>query len=373
MSDEEKYIGLMTGTSVDSIDTALITIKDNKVKKVVAYAEYPISKDVRKKIEELCLPGFNEIDKLGQLSRELGLLFADATLSLLAKENVKASSIKAIGSHGQTIRHRPDYDHPFTLQIGDPSTIAFQTGITTIADFRTKDIAGGGQGAPLTPVFHNTQFSDNLTPRIVLNIGGIANVSRLRSNSDVSLLGFDTGPGNTLMDYWIKRHLQESYDHQGHWAKSGTLNSELLNLMLAHPYFQKTPPKSTGREEFSSRWLNDILAKTPSIKPQNIQRTLCELTALTISKAISECATEGGEIILCGGGSKNIFLIERLSALLPGYQFDSTESHGIAVEAVEAAAFAWLAHRTLNSLPGNCASVTGACRDLILGGIYFAD
>lgn len=372
MSDEEKYIGLMSGTSVDSIDAALVTITDNKVK-VLAYYEYPITKKLQTKVEELCLPGFNEIDRLGELSRELGILFADATLSLLASENIKTTSVKAIGSHGQTVRHRPGYPHAFTLQIGDPSTIAFQTGITTVADFRAKDIAGGGQGAPLTPAFHNAQFSHKSTPRIVLNIGGIANISRLSYKLDSTLLGFDTGPGNTLMDYWTKRHLQKHFDHQGEWAKSGVLNMTLLDLMLSHPYFQKEAPKSTGREEFSSQWLEGVLALTSFIKPQDIQRTLCEFTALTICKAIDQCATTGSEIILCGGGSKNTFLVERLKALLPKYRFDSTQSHGIAVEAVEASAFAWLAYRTLNQLPGNCASVTGTQRDLILGGIYFAD
>lgn len=370
MDDEAKYIGLMSGTSVDSIDTALVSISNNKVK-VLAYSEYPVTSALRNKIEELCLPGPDEIDHMGELDRQLGLLFAEATLDLLAKQSVPASAIRAIGSHGQTIRHRPNLPYPFTLQIGDPSTIAFQTGITTVAHFRAKDIAGGGQGAPLTPTFHNAQFSTE-KPRVVLNMGGIANISRL-SSAKTHLLGFDTGPANTLMDAWIKQHCQQNYDQQGNWAKSGHLHTNLLSAMLAHPYFEKAAPKSTGREEFSIRWLNDILSRMEPIAAHDVQRTLCEFTALTISQAMTRFAPECTEIILCGGGSKNSFLVERLQALLPEHRFDTTDSHGIPVDAVEAAAFAWLAHRTLHSLTGNCASVTGARHDLILGGIYQAN
>lgn len=370
MDDEAKYIGLMSGTSVDSIDTALVSIKDDKVK-LLAYAEYPIEHTLRRRIETLCLPGQDEIDQMGVLDRELGYLFAKAALDLLAKEGVPASSIKAIGSHGQTIRHRPNLSPAFTLQIGDPSTIAFKTGITTVAHFRAKDIAGGGQGAPLTPTFHNSQFSGP-APRLVLNLGGIANISRL-SSASTNLIGFDTGPANTLMDAWIKQQCQQDYDYQGEWARRGCLHALLLKTLLAHPYFGKTIPKSTGREEFSIRWLNDILSYLEPIPAQDVQRTLCEFTAQSISQAVARFTPECAEIILCGGGSKNNFLVERLQALLPQHRFDTTESFGISVNAVEAAAFAWLAHRTLHSLPGNCTNVTGASRDLILGGIYQAN
>ncbi len=370
MHDEAKYLGLMSGTSVDSIDAALVSIHNNKVN-VLAYSEYPVANTLRNKIERLCLPSPDEIDLMGEVDRELGLLFAEAALDLLAKQRLPTSAINAIGSHGQTIRHRPNLPHPFTLQIGDPSTIAFQTGITTVAHFRAKDIAGGGQGAPLTPTFHDAQFSAE-KPRVVLNLGGIANISRL-SSAKTPLLGFDTGPANTLMDAWIKQQHQQNYDHQGQWAKSGRLHADLLSAMLAHPYFAKTAPKSTGREEFSICWLTGILSQMAPIPAQDVQRTLCEFTALTISQAVTRFAPECSEIILCGGGSKNSFLVERLQMLLPEQRFDTTNSYGIAVDAVEAAAFAWLAHRTLHSLAGNCAQVTGASRDLILGGIYQAN
>ena len=369
MNSKELYIGLMSGTSIDSIDAALVSFQHGKAQ-VQGFHEHPISEKIRSSIGNLCLPGENEIDRAGSLSHELGLLFANAALTLLSQQKVKPENVLAIGSHGQTIRHRPQSNHPFTLQIGDPSTIAYHTGITTIADFRSKDIAAGGQGAPLVPAFHLAQFHHNTQARIILNIGGIANITRLPATKMQPLIGLDTGPGNTLMDYWCNKHLQRPFDNHGSWARSGHLNTTLLDRFLQHPYFKRTGPKSTGREEFSSTWLNDTLKDFAELAPETVQNTLCELSAQSISNTIKQYAATGFEIIICGGGAKNKLLTERLEARLTDYTFSTSAHYGINIDAVEATAFAWLAQQTLNALPGSRGSVTGAKKDLILGGIY---
>ncbi|MBV1874550.1 MAG: anhydro-N-acetylmuramic acid kinase [Gammaproteobacteria bacterium] len=369
MNSEELYIGLMSGTSIDSIDAALVSFYQGKTQ-VLGFHEHPIPSKVRLSIESLCLPGDNEIDRSGSLSHELGLIFADAALTLLSQQKVAPGKVLAIGSHGQTIRHRPQTSHPFTLQIGDPSTIAYHTGITTVADFRSKDIAAGGQGAPLVPAFHSAQFHHKERPRIILNIGGIANITRLPADNNQALIGLDTGPGNTLMDYWCNKHLQRPFDNHGLWARSGHLDKTLLDRFLQHQYFQRQGPKSTGREEFSSLWLNDILQDFAELSPETVQCTLCELSAQSISNTIKQYTNPSFEIIICGGGAKNKLLTERLKALLPSYILSTSAHYGISIDAVEAAAFAWLAQQTLKALPGSRSSVTGAKKDLILGGIY---
>ena len=369
MSSKPLYIGLMSGTSVDAIDVALVSFYQKKAK-VEGFYEHPIPPNIQHEISELCLPGSNEIDRSGELDQALGELFAQAALSLLEQQGLTSKAIHAIGSHGQTIRHRPKAKHPFTLQIGNPSVIAYRTGITTVADFRAKDMAAGGQGAPLVPAFHQDQFYKQGHPRVILNIGGIANISLLNENPKQRLLGFDTGPGNTLMDYLAQKHLNQPYDHDGDWARSGQVSAELLETLLRHKYFSQNAPKSTGREEFSPHWLKQILSSHKNLPAKDIQRTLCELTARSISAAVQQYAETGSEILLCGGGSKNSLLLERISALLKGYTLGTTNTAGINADAVEAAAFAWLAYRTMHSLTGSRGSVTGAKRDLILGGIY---
>ncbi|MBV1871721.1 MAG: anhydro-N-acetylmuramic acid kinase [Gammaproteobacteria bacterium] len=369
MNSEKLYIGLMSGTSIDAIDTALVSFKDDKAS-VLAFYEHAIPSSVQVAISGLCQPGNNEIDRAGELDQCLGILFADAALSLMNKEGLAASAIYGIGSHGQTIRHRPNASHPFTLQIGNPSVIAYQTGITTVADFRAKDMAAGGQGAPLVPAFHQYQFYDKGFSRGILNIGGIANLSCLCDGASQNLSGFDTGPGNTLMDYWIHKHLNKAFDNNGDWARSGQLNAHLLEEFLTHGYFSRRPPKSTGREEFSPTWLESVLCKHPALPTEDVQRTLCELTARSIGDAVCRHLSSGSEVLLCGGGSKNQFLAGRLTDLLKNYSLGTTKKLGIDVDAVEAAAFAWLAHRTLASLTGSCRGVTGAQRDTVLGGIY---
>jgi anhydro-N-acetylmuramic acid kinase len=359
----------MSGTSVDAIDVALVSF-DHEKAKVEGFYEHPIPANIQHEISGLCLPGPNEIDRAGELDQALGELFAQAALSLLEQQGLTSKAIQAIGSHGQTIRHRPKAERPFTLQIGNPSVIAYRTGITTVADFRAKDMAAGGQGAPLVPAFHQDQFYKPHHPRVILNIGGIANISLLNDNPSQHLLGFDTGPGNTLMDYWAQKCLNQPYDHDGDWARGGQVDVELLEILLSHTYFAQNAPKSTGREEFSPRWLEPILSGHKNLPTKDIQRTLCELTARSIGAAIQQHAKMGSEILLCGGGSKNSLLVERIAALLKGYSLGTTNTAGIDADAVEAAAFAWLAYRTMHSLTGSRGSVTGAKQDLILGGIY---
>lgn len=359
----ELYIGLMSGTSVDGIDAALVDFSEPQPKLLgTLYQEY--SSELRQKIVDLCQPGLNEINRLGELDVQLGKAFASISQSLLKNHAIEPAHIRAIGSHGQTIRHHPAQG--FTLQIGDPNIIAAETGITTIADFRRRDIAWGGQGAPLVPAFHQTMFTAKDHHRIILNIGGIANITVLPTNGD--LIGFDTGPGNTLLDAWMEKHCQKACDHQGAWAATGKINQELLANLLDDPFFKLTSPKSTGREYFNLAWLETFL--TPDISPVDVQTTLVELTARSILAAAASHISSG-EIFVCGGGVHNDFLMQRLHQLAASFSVQSTQSLGIDPNWVEAMAFAWLAKQTLEKKTGNIKAVTGAKRDTVLGGVYF--
>lgn len=366
----ELYIGLMSGTSADAIDAVVVSINNQSISIINNHSlSYPNA--IRHEILALSTPGENEIVRMGILDQKLGDLFAQTTIELLEKSNIDADKIHAIGSHGQTIRHYPPSvsQHPFSLQIGDANIIAQQTGITTVTDFRRKDIAAGGEGAPLVPAFHNAVFSDKTKQRVILNIGGMANISIL--NFDNECTGFDTGPGNALMDAWIYQHKQQAYDDKGSWSKTGTSNTELLGILLGNPYFQSTPPKSTGRETFNSDWLKNCLSQTTvSIKPEDIQATLLELTAISISNSIKNYAKECSEVYVCGGGAFNQALIQSLHNKLTPIMVTTTESLGIPPQWVEAAAFGWLAHQTMHNKPANCPKVTGAKHSAILGGIY---
>lgn len=370
----ELYIGLMSGTSVDAIDAALIECAGQRVR-LVAWHEEPILNTTRSSILALCASGDDEIERMGVLDRELGHAFAGAALALLGKAGVDRRQIRAIGSHGQTIRHRPpSHSRPtcqaFTLQIGDPNTIAEVSGITTVADFRRREVAAGGQGAPLVPRFHQAVFSAPEVNRAIVNIGGMSNISLLKGQQ--LLAGYDTGPGNALQDGWIHIHRGEPYDREGAWAASGSLAKELLTALIAHPYFHAMPPKSTGREMFNLSWLETVLGEQQgeAISPINVQTTLAELTAQSIAMAIerAECIIE--EIYLCGGGAHNTHLKNRLQCLLRHRSVHTTERLGIHPDWVEAAAFAWLAKRCLERLPGNCPELTGASGERILGGVY---
>ncbi len=364
------YIGLMSGTSVDGIDAALVSVPAAGPLTLQATHQHPFPPAVRDAIQALLQPGDNEIERAGELDMRLGQLFAEAALALLRKSGILPKDIRAIGSHGQTIRHRPQTVPAFTRQIGNPSVIAERTGITTVADFRARDMAAGGEGAPLAPAFHRWFFRKSGANRVIVNIGGIANLSWLPAAEHDALLGFDTGPGNTLLDQWIARERGERYDRDGVWAASGRVHAELLARLLADEYFAKPPPKSTGREHFHLAWLQQRLAGNP--KPQDVQATLAELTAASIAQAMHFLPGRVEEIYVCGGGSHNHYLLARLRAQLPGVPIATTEVLGLDPDWVEAAAFAWLAHQTLAGRPGNLPSVTGAHRPVVLGGIYLA-
>lgn len=373
MPEKDLYIGLMSGTSVNSIDAALIDFTGNELK-IVASHEHDIPLEIKHKILEVCTPGENEIEKTGDLDRALGILFAHATDQLLGEAGVSPDDVKAIGSHGQTIRHHPKgvlSDLGFSTQIGDPNTIASLTGITTVADFRRKDVALNGHGAPLAPAFHQDSFSHPEITRCIINIGGMANVTYLPAEKDhdsETIFGFDTGPGNVLMDTWITLEIGKSYDKNGEWAKSGTVNNSLLRTLLSYPYFSLGYPKSTGREEFNKQWLLGHIDK--ELAPEDIQATLLELTARSISEAVKKHCSKANELYVCGGGAHNEYLMSRIQANCPSKKLATTEELNIHPDWVEACAFAWLAKRTMERLPGNLPEVTGATRPAILGGIF---
>lgn len=359
------YIGLISGTSADGIDAALVDFSGNEPTLIgMHYTEFSVA--LRQRILELSQPSFNEINRLGELDVSLGKEFAQAAKMLLKKYKINHEAIHAIGSHGQTVRHHPDLQ--FTLQIADPNIIAADTGITTVADFRRRDMAYGGQGAPLVPALHRALLATETKDRVVVNIGGIANVTLLPKNNHNDIQGFDTGPGNTLQDAWIHLHYQKPYDHQGKWAASGTVHEDLLLNLLNDPYFHLNPPKSTGPEYFNLAWLEKYLM--PAIKPADVQATLVELTARSITDSIKKHLSSG-EILVCGGGVHNHFQMQRLNELAKPFTVQSTQTVGVDPDWIEAIAFAWLAKQTLEKKPGNIATVTGARQSTVLGGVYY--
>jgi len=363
------YIGLMSGTSVDGIDAALVSIPPAGGFTLVATHQHALPDAVRLAVQALMQPGADEIDREGELDMQLGRLFAEAASALLKKSGLPPSQIRAIGSHGQTIRHRPRATHAFTRQIGNPSVIAEATGITTVADFRSRDMAAGGQGAPLVPAFHTALFRKAGTDRAIVNIGGIANITWLPGDAQAEVIGFDTGPGNTLLDFWASQQLGRAYDQDGAWASGGNVLPDLLARMLSDDYFRQRPPKSTGREHFHREWLGRYLAGGEA--PQDVQATVAELSARSIADALRQLLPgTPQEVYVCGGGSHNRDLLARLQAALGPVRLASTAALGLDPDWVEAAAFAWLAHQTLAGHPGNLPSVTGARRPVVLGGIY---
>lgn len=358
----------MSGTSLDAIDAALVDFSAGQPPKLLQSYMHPIPAAIRSEIELVCQPGPDEINRAGAVDRRLGELFAEATVELLEQANVPATQIRAIGSHGQTIRHHPDKSVPFTLQIGDPNTIAFLTGITTVADFRRMDVAAGGQGAPLVPAFHDATLRDDSENRVVINLGGMANITVLAKDTPVT--GFDTGPGNVLMDSWIQKKRQLPYDQNGIWASSGHCNIALLDQLLSHTYIRTPAPKSTGRETFHLAWLESLLTTFTTVSDADIQRTLLEFTARSIALAINELPLPIDRALLCGGGSHNGMLRERIRELLAGVDVGSTTDVGVEADWLEAMAFAWLAKQRLDRVSGNIPAVTGASRHCILGGVY---
>jgi anhydro-N-acetylmuramic acid kinase len=363
------YIGLISGTSMDGIDAALVEFGDRSIQ-VAATLSYAYPEELRERliIASRQPAGFS-IDEYGELDHWAGECFRDAALALLDSAEIAIDAVRAIGSHGQTVRHRPDAKHPFTIQVGNADVIAKGTGIDCVADFRSADVALGGEGAPLVPLFHHWLLRSAKIDRCILNIGGIANVTLLPASHD-RISGFDTGPGNTLMDAWSRRHEGSDFDESGRWASTGRSDDALLTAMLGDPYFAKTPPKSTGFEYFNEDWLSQF--DPDRANAADVQATLCELTARSIAGAIFEHAPGTAELLVCGGGIHNNELMRRLAANLPSLRIVSTIDHGLDPDWVEACAFAWLAMRALESRPGNAPSVTGASRATILGAIHRA-
>ncbi|MBT8081474.1 MAG: anhydro-N-acetylmuramic acid kinase [Gammaproteobacteria bacterium] len=361
------YIGLMSGTSMDGIDAALVAFGRRQVH-VVATHQRPYAETLRHALRKaVATPVDQPIDNIGALDRQVGECFRDAVAELLSLGGVAAQDVVAIGSHGQTVRHQPDGLRPYTLQIGNPDLIARGTGITTVADFRSADIVAGGQGAPLVPPFHDWLFGRGESGRVILNIGGIANITILGSG-DAPVRGFDTGPGNTLLDQWSLRHRGEPFDRDGAWAATGTSDAKLLARLLAYEYFRLDPPKSTGVEEFNLAWLAHF--DVESLPPADVQATLAELSAQTIVGDVARHAPGTRELLVCGGGAHNLDLMGRLRRNLPATRIETTTVAGLDPDWVEAVAFAWLAMRTMNNQTGNLPSVTGARHKVVLGTIH---
>ena len=362
------YIGLMSGSSLDGIDIAIVDFAAQPPK-LIHCATQAFEKSLKQRIRKATLDSSDSIDALCQLDVELGIAYANVVNQSLEIVGLEPSKICAIGNHGQTIRHHPSGDLPYTLQIGDPNTLAVRTGISTVGDFRRRDVALGGQGAPLAPAFHNFIFRSHSIDRAIVNIGGIANITCLPANPESDVVGFDTGPGNTFLDYWINQHQGLSQDDRGKWAASGRVIESLLNEMLTkEPYFDQLPPKSTGTDYFSPGWLKQYLQ--PEFSPPDVQATLLELTALTIAKGLTQLTIPPQECYICGGGVNNLLLMDRLKQVMPGCSVDSTEALGIDPEYVEALAFAWLARQSINHQTGNLPTVTRAEAGAVLGGFY---
>lgn len=365
-ASQDLYVGTITGTSVDGLDIALVDL--SKQIDLIATKTVEFPEALRVALLALGQPGADDLDRIGAVDAELGAFTGKAILSFLAAHAIEPEQIQAIGSHGQTIRHRPDLEHPFTWQIGDPNQIAEITGITTVADFRRRDMAAGGQGAPLVPAFHEALFRSADQARVLLNVGGISNITWLPADASIPVSGFDTGPGNGLLDAWFSRHRNAAFDAGGAWARSGQLQEALLNRLMADPYLQREPPKSTGREVFNLPWLAQQ-ADLSQWSPEDVQRTLLEFTAVSVHSAIERWAQPAEQLVVCGGGRLNDFLMERLAAVT-GLPTGSSESLGFDGDGMEAAAFAWLAARRLAGLAGNAAAVTGAEGPRVLGAIY---
>jgi anhydro-N-acetylmuramic acid kinase len=358
----------MSGTSLDGVDAALTEFKQAPGQalesKVIKTYTLPFSAELREELLALHEIGHNEIHRTALAGNQLARLYAQAVNGLLAEANIGPTQISAIGCHGQTIRHRPELG--YTVQIGNASLLAELTSITVVSDFRSRDIAANGQGAPLVPAFHQAVFGHPNINRTIINIGGIANLSVLNNGQEI--IGFDSGPGNMLMDAWAEMHTGQRYDEAGNWAMTGQVIDQLLARLLAHEFFTLPPPKSTGRDLFNIEWLKAHLK--PHDLPQNVQRTLLAFTAKSIADAVQKYAPNTDEIYLCGGGAFNQALIQHLRLLLHPVKIEATDILGINVCAVEAAAFAWLARQALLKAPGNLPCVTGADGLRILGAIY---
>lgn len=364
----DAWIGLMSGTSMDGIDAILVSFPDQQIQ-IHATHSSPYPDDIRERLANLS-QNHGSPDELGELDHRVGALFANVACELIRTSGVPASQIRAIGSHGQTIRHRPDGGTPFSLQIGDPTLIAERTGITTIADFRRRDLAAGGQGAPLVPAFHKAFFGGAREDRCILNLGGIANLSHLPADTDQPVTGFDTGPANALLDAWCKHETGLTFDKDGTWASEGQVDQSLLSDMLSDAYFQRPAPKSTGTEKFNLEWVKTSLARHPEVAAADVQRTLLELTAISVAQQLPQ--RPGMTVFVCGGGARNPVLMGEIRKTCSPCTVTTTAEIGLDPQWVEPTAFAWLARQTLAGRPGNLPEVTGAKGERILGAVYYA-
>lgn len=376
VSDRDIYLGLMSGTSVDAVDAIAVNLSSSSIprdERILGHYALAIPEDIKARVIALSSEQTDSLAENLELDYQLGHLFADAALGLMRQINLKAQQIKAIGSHGQTIRHKPPLknfsvgESSYSQQIADPNIIAERTGVDTVADFRRRDIAAGGQAAPLVPTFHAHWFGEFEQRKVAVNLGGMANISVIES--DRCTAGFDSGPASALMDYWCQKNTGQAIDTDGTWAAQGKVNTQLLKKFLSDPYFSMPPPKSTGREHFNTAWLESQLDS--QIVAEDIQATLLELTAKSLCDAIESSAPVCGEIILCGGGVYNKTLVNRIRQLSHTEVIDCT-SYGLEPQQVEAVAFAWLAKKRLEHEPGNSPAVTGAEGYRILGAVYSA-
>jgi anhydro-N-acetylmuramic acid kinase len=359
----EIYVGLMSGTSLDGVDAVLADFSGGRPQ-LIAHADLAFDAGLRRELLSLNAPGADEIDRAALAGNDLARAYAAAVAAVLRKAKLPAAAVRAIGCHGQTVRHRPE--RGYTTQLGNAALLAELAGISVVADFRGRDIAAGGQGAPLAPAFHAAVFADLAEDRAVINLGGIANLTCLPRQGEVS--GFDSGPGNCLLDLWASRHLGTTHDAQGGWAAGGRAVPELLERLLQEPYFAAAPPKSTGRDLFNEDWLRGKLKGGED--PRAVQSTLLELTARSMADAIARHCPGARRVIACGGGTRNDALMRRLAELLAPAVLESSAHHGIAPQQVEGAAFAWLAKQALDGHTGNLPSVTGARAARVLGAIY---
>ena len=361
------YIGLMSGTSVDGVDGVLARLHNGQPPQVLASASLPMPENLRRELLELNTPGDDELARAALAANALARLYAQAVAALLKDAGVAADAVSAIGAHGQTVRHRPDLG--YTLQLNAPALLAELTGIAVVADFRSRDVAAGGQGAPLVPPFHAAIFGAS-HGRAVLNLGGIANVTLLAAGQPAR--GFDTGPANVFLDGWCQRHLGLPYDADGRWAATGQVLAPLLEQLIAsEPWFGLPPPKSTGRDLFNMQWLDSRLAgfDGPKPAPQDVQATLQRLTARTVANAIDAAAAGTREVFVCGGGARNAGLMRELAYCLQR-PVQATDVLGVPAQQVEALAFAWLAQAHLEGRPAGLPAVTGARGARILGALY---
>ena len=358
--DKKCYIGVMSGTSLDGVDVVLCPVGPEGIELAASLA-YPFDEKLRSDILDT-IGGTTTLEAVGEIDRRLGMLFAEAVTALMEKEGLDATRIGAIGLHGQTLWHQPGGETPFTMQLGDPNIVAARTGIRTVADFRRKDMAFGGQGAPFAPAFHRFVFGKLDGRTVVVNIGGMANITVIGE----PLLGYDTGPGNVLTDAWCREKFAKAYDEDGAVARGGAVDEAVLGAMLADPYFARPAPKSTGREYFNPAWTARYVPDT--LADADVLATLTELTARSIAHEAAACAPT--RVLLCGGGAKNVYLLGRIASMLEGVEVAGTDDYGVPGDWMEAMAFAWLAFKRLNHETVELKSVTGASQNTILGGIY---